>query len=236
MNIPSRQLDAEAAHLHSTRCRHAGMSLRAIAAAAGTSPSVISSISRGHSDPHPALARAIGDVIPGPTSAASTGTHEPFVPRLGTNRRIQALLAIGWTHADLRNRCGLNTAVLLSQKGRWVRLSTHQTVADLYRQLAAVPGPSQRTRRRAARLGYLSPVAWDDIDRDPEPDTGDQPDNGIIIDDVAIWRRMQGERDIPLTPDESRELVRRWIDTGRSITACERTTGLGRRQLDRGAA
>lgn len=46
------------------------------------------------------------------------------------------------------------------------------------------------------------------------------------VDDVAIDRRMAGDKSIALTVPESIELVRRWKATGRSLNECERVTGL----------
>lgn len=102
-------------------------------------------------------------------SKASTQTTEPFVPRTGTVRRIQALMAIGYSHSDLASR-GVDSRNLLNQQGRWVTRTTHDHVAARYRELSRRPGPTPRAAREAAKRGYLGPAAWDNIDRDPEPD------------------------------------------------------------------
>lgn len=101
----------------------------------------------------------------------SAQTREPFVSRVGTVRRIQALIFMGWPHRELSTRSGLRTHPLLSQQGRWVTRTTHDKIAALYDELAMVPGPSLHSRGWARRLGYVGPLAWDDIDHDLAPNT-----------------------------------------------------------------
>lgn len=48
------------------------------------------------------------------------------------------------------------------------------------------------------------------------------------IDDVAITRRMHGEKSVWLTKEEKAELVRRWQKTGRSLNEMERVTGVNK--------
>lgn len=52
-----------------------------------------------------------------------------------------------------------------------------------------------------------------------------RPEDGLI-DEVAIERRMQGDKAVPLTRTERVELVRRWVAAGRSRSDCARVTGV----------
>lgn len=94
-----------------------------------------------------------------------------WVDRTGSQRRLRALVALGWNAKYLSTRLGTSTATvhkLLYEDGKPVLASTRNRVHALYEELAMViPPPSRhRTRSRgiAARRGWLPPLAWDDID------------------------------------------------------------------------
>jgi lambda repressor-like predicted transcriptional regulator len=171
-----RLTDSTPVRLHLDTLRGAGWSLRSIAATAGISTTTASYLVNGQPTVKHSVATAILGVDPNQVPIrASKQTTEPFVSRVGTTRRIQALLFMGWTHVEMTARSGVRTAALLHQQGRWVTRSTHDKVATLYRDLSHRPGPSERTRTRARNRGYLGPASWDDIDLDeaPELDEGD---------------------------------------------------------------
>jgi hypothetical protein len=102
-----------------------------------------------------------------------------FVPAIGARRRIQALLAMGWTHKLITEHmtgCRQISHVALNQRGTWIARATHDAVVAAYEELCMTPGPSDLSRRRAIDRGYAPPLAWDEgaID-DPEatPDLGE---------------------------------------------------------------
>lgn len=177
VRVPGPRDQHERARLHLLTLTAAGWSLRAIAGATGVPATVLSRYRRGleqHRYDVPVKVLAVdATAIP---RTPSKGTTEPFVSRVGTVRRIQALLAMGWRHQDINERLGAvrtnRSALLLAQQGRWVTRSTHDRVAAIYRELANRRGPSERTRARARKLGYATPAQWDDIDRDEAPETG----------------------------------------------------------------
>lgn len=222
----ARTVDGDAVRLHLAALEGAGWSRRSIAAAAGISATAVCRIANGQPTVRRAFAQAVLAVDPaaGPPRKASNGTAQPFVPRVGTVRRIQALLALGWPHTELIARCGVRTTTLLSQQGRWVTRASHDAVAAVYRDLAATPGPSAITRRRAAALGYHSPAAWDDIDLDAEPDTDEHAAPDHDVDEAVVLRILDGHV-VPATTAERREVVARWTTTGRSINDLARLTG-----------
>lgn len=100
------------------------------------------------------------------------GRQPRMVSPIGTQRRIEALLALGWTARDISERCGRGTewARMVSRSER-VTSHTATIVAKVYDDLCmTVPDDAyyyRRNRRRAARKGYLPPLAWDNID-DPD--------------------------------------------------------------------
>lgn len=171
-----RLTDATPVRLHIATLQGAGWSLRAIAGAAACSPGTVAKVAAGQ---QAKMARAVAARIlavdPAQVpSRASRQTREPFVPRVGTTRRLQALLFMGWGHKQMRKHCGLNTANLLHQQGQWVLRSTHDKVAAMYAALAMKPGPSPKARTYARRLGYVGPMDWDDIDLDGAPEKPDE--------------------------------------------------------------
>lgn len=220
-------LDQVATHIQQLEI--AGWSRRAIAAAAGLSATAVSRLGN-HRQTHirGTTAAAILKLDPADLPhRASRGVTEPFVSKRGAVRRIQALLAIGWTHRLLAEHTGVQTAVVLNQPGRWITRSTHDRLAAAYRDLATRPGPSHVTRARAAKLGYLSPLAWNDIDRDPHPDgdTDDDPGNHHDqVDPVVVDRVLAGER-LTTTRAEKEAITAAWTNAGRSLRQLEQLTG-----------
>lgn len=158
-------------------------------------------------------------------------TPGQFVSGVGTRRRIRALLAIGWSHREMRARSRVLTAVTLNQKGDMVTRSMHERVAALYNELSMTPGPSDRTRARAAALGYASPLAWDDDAIDdpkarPAGVRGSGRPHRHEVDEVAVLRAMRGDRTINLTKAERAEVSRRLRADGWSFARIEAHTGL----------
>ena len=114
-------------------------------------------------------------------------------------------------------------------RGDFVTAQTAHNVSALYEQLWDRRPPrstdDQRTfpdaaRAPAAERGWLPPLAWDDIDTDPDPrhravPTGRDGD----LDEVAIERALAGDgvRLKHLIPTEQGEVVRRLTDRGESI-------------------
>jgi lambda repressor-like predicted transcriptional regulator len=179
-----RIVSGDAVRAHVQALLDQGMSLRSIGKFSGVSASTISNVmSRPSSGINKrnearilALAAPVYELEP---------EAETFVPRVGAVRRIQALLALGWTHAHMKAECGVLTHVLLSQSGGWVTQRNHNRVAAMFERLSMTPGPSSLTRARAARAGYLPPLAWDDG----------------TIDDPGAWADLGSDEDVA-QPDE----------------------------------
>lgn len=89
----------------------------------------------------------------------------------GTQRRIRALMALGWTSRHIADLCGWTSAEAVTEINkdrRFVYLATAEKIADAYERLCMTPGPSPQTKARAARKGWPPPLAWDD-DRIDDP-------------------------------------------------------------------
>lgn len=213
---------AEPARHHIATLQGAGWSQRTIAASAGVSDTLIRNILNGQEHCLTAVVDLICAINPETTPRTSYRGASPFVSRTGTFRRIQALLAMGWTHRHLEEITGIQTGALMAKNRPRVRLATHDTIAALYRQLATTPGPSASSRRRALARGYVSPAGWDDIDNDPEPFANEYDQaHAADVDEVVVLRILAGEV-LPATRAEREQVVASWHLTGRPLADLER--------------
>lgn len=184
-----------------------------------------------------------------------------LVPSRGTHRRLQALIAIGWSQAKLAARLGLLPANFGRMMHRsHVTVALHRAVATLFDELWATLPPREthrdriaytRTIKLARARRWLPPLAWDDIDNDVEPPAPD--DEKVDIDETAVELALAGEK-VRLSIAERRECVRllhakRWSDSrvAETIGCADRTVQRIREELglaaweqntllDRGAA
>ena len=158
------------------------------------------------------------------------------VDATGTTRRIHALMALGWRLTDIDaelGQCAHYTYNLTDQVQ--VHFDTARRVAEVYDRLAMTPGPSERTRAIARRKGWAPPLAWDDIDRDPEPATSRDIWDESSIDDAVIDRVLAGgKRPRKLTRAEAGEIVARSLGRGMSGNQIEDLYGLKPERYVRG--
>ncbi|MER7046728.1 hypothetical protein [Streptomyces jumonjinensis] len=166
-----RRTPAVQTRAHAERLRAAGWSQAQIARAADIHHRIISAIIAGQPTVARHTALAILTISIGPPPADLRDTDPT-----GTIRRVRALVAIGWPLAQLAPQLGLHQSALgRLARGHhpMVRAATAERVAREYRRLARIPGPSTHARSIARRNGWLSPMAWDDID---DPDTQPETD------------------------------------------------------------
>lgn len=85
-------------------------------------------------------------------------------PAVGTTRRLRALVAIGYSPADLQRHLGIGTAIgyLLAGTRPTVNHTTATRVQTLYNELSMIPGPKQSARDLAVQRGWAPPLAWDE--------------------------------------------------------------------------
>jgi len=205
-----------------------------IAELAGLSPSLIRALiyTRGHGTPPFQRVRAetadrLLRVQPDPTARAPRSE----IPATGTRRRLQALVAIGWPVSWLAAELGREPNNLRrTLTSRSVTAATAQRVAALYDRTWNIP-PAPRTRaehgvvaaarQTAARNRWLPPLAWDDIDTDPDPKptVGTSDTTPDVLDEIAIERALAGDGIglAQLTRAEQDEAVRRLTEHGRSL-------------------
>lgn len=97
-----------------------------------------------------------------------------MVPAIGVVRRIQGLMAMGFTGEFLAGELGVPQNLLgyWYRKAKVVHVSTHERVDALFRRLDAKVGPSKLSLERARRKGWPTTFAWD-VDTIDKP--GAQP-------------------------------------------------------------
>lgn len=206
----STREDAEPARQHVLALLDSGVSRRRVAVLAGTSSNVLLALTSGTRGypPTRTIDRGIAArilAIELPAAVHHIATPGACVPSVGTVRRLQALCAIGYTQSDLLARAGLSSA----RRGRLFHLgrqasvwaSTARAVEALFNELQLTPGPSERSRRRAAELGWAPPLAWDE---DTIDDPAATPDAGEpAVGRAPILERYQDLRGIGCSDAEA---------------------------------
>lgn len=215
-------VDADTARTHVAALRAAGLGLKTIAELAGVSHGALTKLVYGvHGKPpsrrvskanHEALL-----AVPLPSLDAYAGGAR--LDSTGTRRRLQALIALGWSVLRLTRHSGIDRQVLdATLTGRDVTAAHARAVRDLYNDLwdqtpeAATPGEARGitlAKRRAAQMSWAPPMAWDDdtID-DPNALPAHLDDASAETDDVdvvAVQRAVAGDRGARLTRAE------RWL-------------------------
>lgn len=129
-----------------------------------------------------------------PIGSAATCDALDLVDGVPVGRRVQAMLAMGWTATYMAGQLGC-TRSGIQQLARMSVPFVGEELADKVRGLCAAIGmalgPSPDTRRKYRAMGYVTLMAWDDID-DPGavPDTGSEDQ----VDPIAVELILAGKR------------------------------------------
>lgn len=202
-------VDAGHAREHLRALAVSGIGWKRAAMLAGVSTGCVSKLLYGGPGSRPPAQRirpeteaAILAVKPSPVLLADRAT----VDATGTRRRMQALVACGWSQARLAARLGMLPANFgdMIHRRPAVTAATARAAERLYAELWDKGPPdsqhrekiaASRARRYAAARGWAPPMAWDGID-DPQA----SPAKG--------WQREAETRRLPGTElaTEAREL------------------------------
>lgn len=217
------------------RLRAAGMTDGEIQDAARLSPSHIYQIIRNNTPVlHTTAARIFA--VPVPENSGEPSRNGAYVPRLGTRRRLQALVADGWPANELDQRLGTGqgyTGYLMRGEGNDnVRLSTADAVRILYSQLAEetpedhgiAPHLAKMARTRGTRKGWAGTAYWDADDFD-NPDFTPATSDDLKRDELAAVRRHEVEHLdlLGFSPDNIAERLDMALSTVRAIVNEVRT-------------
>lgn len=180
--------------------RTAGLSVTAIAAAAGLSKVALrSAMTHGHAVISAEKAQRILAV----RARLDEYPDDTFIPAVGTRRRLRALACMGWAAVQLASESGLPVSTVVKLRAGdvdSVRAWMARAVCGSYARLSGAAAPSgptaTRTRADAGRRGWVPPIAWDDaaID-DPAavPDLGEYTGRALAVaEDVEFIRSTTG--------------------------------------------
>lgn len=163
----------------------------------------------------------------------------------GAVRRIQALVALGWSQSKIAARLGIQRSNFtdLAQGRTAVTVAHDKAVRALYDEWSMQLPPQEewrdkiaasRSRNYARQRGWLPPLAWDDglIDDPTASPLACIPD-ADELDEAAVARRSAGDKSVRLTPAEQAEVVRRLVAQGVSKNEIERRTGINPQRTER---
>lgn len=158
-------------------------------------------------------ARVLAVPIPAPGELVDMVTGRARVDATGTRRRLQALMAIGYSQLDIIQRLGMApTAAYRMWHPHHPRVyaCTAQKVTAVYDELAMTPPPNtwmtRRTMAYAAAQGWAPPLAWDEDSID-DPSAEPQP-----------WQQAE--------PDDFAEVLADYRESGYTDTAIAARLGI----------
>lgn len=212
-----RYVDADPTRATLQRVVDANVPYRAISRACGLSDTAVGNIVDGRNT-H--VQRATAQRIDALTLSAIYDQAHGTVPSIGVQRRVQALMALGWPKQELE-AAGIPSAQLVTRPRSRVSVEGWRQVKGVYDELSMTRGPSELTRSRAIARGHPPPLAWDDDTLDdpratPHQGTG----TGFVLDNVAVARAVGSHpkvAPIPLTPPEQLATVRELTTRGTSV-------------------
>lgn len=207
-------VDAEPVRDHVRYLQAAGMGWRRIAAAAGVTSSVVNKLlygcpSRGAAPSKRLRAATAEAILAVQPSLDALGAHT-HVDGAGTRRRLQALVACGWSVAALGRRLGVTpqnmTRLMVAER---VYATTARRVITVYDGLWNAPPPRRtsgekgsvsRALKLARQREWPPPMAWDDESIDDPAAVPDgtelepgHPSRALPPDDELLWLLEQGE-------------------------------------------
>lgn len=178
--------------------RENGMGAVAVAAATGLSVCTIRNIQAPR---HLMIRRSTAERVLKVQPDLSLLRQGAQISGRGVRRRIQALVASGWSFEALAVELGTfrQTIGRLTQAEQ-VTVRMHQCIASTYDRLwnatppSAVPHLARRQQQLVKRHGWVPPLAWDDIDTDEKPTRA--PDRlspvSEVVDEVAVELACNG--------------------------------------------
>lgn len=230
-----RRVSPVAAGKHVDRLIEAGLSVDGIARLAGVTRATVfraSGRGGGYKQPPTMEASKLDALLA--VEIPSTPGKSGYLPRLGVQRRIQALSVMAYSRDDMAEYLGgvcpqwfsslVNGRAGVRASGPNVQASTWHRIDGMYRDLAMKMGPSPQARQKALAKGYVGPLGWDDID---DPD--EVPDSGYVehrpvhdpvtrtfrwpdepADEVAVQRIMNGDWRMSCTRADKIAVVAKW--------------------------
>jgi hypothetical protein len=241
-----KYVDADPVRAHIRSLTAQGMGWKRVATNAGVSPSSMWKLLYGKKQPDGTqtpskrITRVNAEKLLAVQLDLADGARVDQTHVIGVTRRMQALVALGWSQSKIADRLGIQRSNFRLTRFQWSITAGHARAAKaLYDELSMQLPPEEthrdkiaasRARKYAAERGWLPPLALDD-DLIDDPDyvpavVRDQASVDGEFDEAAIYRRMHGDKSVSLTKAEKSELARRWLASGRPLNEMERITGV----------
>ena len=215
LGIPTSLVPADEARAHVNRLLDLGWSSNALEQMANNkvSSTGLLYLAQGR---HATIERKTQAAVLGiPYTLAPTPTVDDtaHIPALGAERRVKALMRIGWPHDTMRNECGINTSHLARSTYPTALAYRWRAIDTMYQRLSMRRGPSELTASRAAKMEFAPPLAWTNIDDPLETPTGWR--RGIT--DRAVELRELNRLQVGITEackrlDVSRDGLQKWCE------------------------
>lgn len=147
-------------------------------------------------------------------------------------QRLQSLVALGWSMARLADRLGMqgsNFGPIIHGR-RDLTFATATAANALFNELSMTLPPNEshrdkiafsRARNYADAAGWVPPLELEDLVDDVDLDDEDLVD----VDEAAVWRSVNGDRDVQLTAAERNEVIRVLHRRGLTDTQVGQLTG-----------
>lgn len=196
-------VDAGPAREHVARLREAGMGLRTIAGAAGVSHGALTKLVYGTTGRPPSARVSKANhqaILAVPIPTAFDVADAATVDGTGTRRRIESLIALGWSVNRLCAEHGLDRQALDAAL-RWqpVLARTARAVKTMAETIGDTAPPetthreriaASRARGRARANGWCVPAMWEDADVDDpyaEPPSREDDERPTVDLDEWAW-------------------------------------------------
>ncbi|MER6778419.1 MULTISPECIES: hypothetical protein [unclassified Streptomyces] len=166
-------VDAAPVRAHINSLRAAGAGTGSIAQAAGVTAATIARILYSRQGQNATVRTQSAAAILAVTPDSCSTPDSARIDATGTRRRIQALVAAGWSFTALESEMGIHNRHLGAlARTTHVSAGIARKVRGAYKRLvqttperAGVSSQAQALARRVARReGWHGPLAWDDID------------------------------------------------------------------------
>jgi transcriptional regulator with XRE-family HTH domain len=235
-------VDAEPARVHVRRLMAQGMGLKRICAVSDVSQGQVWKLLYGkkRQDGSRTPSKRITPRVEANILAVRLDLADGAkIDSTGAVRRIQALVALGWSQSKIAARLGIlrSNFTELAQGRTGITVVHEKAVRALYDEWSMQLPPetghrdkiaAARSRNYAAVRGWEPPLAWDDEtidDRAAAPYMTGEVD-AVYVDQAAVQRRLGGDKSVPLTRPERAEVVRRLLAQGVTKNDIERRTGI----------
>ena len=179
--------DAQPVRDHLAVLSEAGIGYKRAAKLAGVSVTAVQTVLYHHPDrpdagPASRVKRETAEKILAVEPSLDILGDGALVPSRGTARRVQALVARGWSQEKIAAHAGITSQRIRPiLDGAPATAATVRAINALYEELWDQAPPegthrdkiaASRARGRAGRMGWAPPAAWDDIDHDDAPYQG----------------------------------------------------------------